>query len=261
MRTLFPEAQVSLFMATTMLWSCAAILLAAAASWFAYAAAQRNARDKTFEALQSIVVALEWELAFVRLWAQSKESPAYPQSKTELEYQNDDPSWMDPRGILRSFDHPGAENLTQSPYSRRLLTMSGDFSTLNYAILRFYSVYEEYRRYVSARSWLFDSVSAKSAQGTPGFTREENEFLRRVFEYNYKMHVELIGGDDSPEDQKCLHNVFRKASESLQSFKENLEREPRPKLFAVLHFVAATFVAAALVLMAQWARLRFSLPG
>lgn len=132
---------------------------------------------------------------------------------------------------------------------RYLEPIIGDFVALNYSIVRLFDYYNEYRRFVVSQPALRQATDRP--RDTPVFTWEEEWFLSRVFKYNYAIHVELIGGADSP-DEHCLHKAFRRAKRSLNLFASGLSPEPSPRWHWLLHGLAFIFLLAGAILILKW---------
>src|SRR5713226_3638414 len=109
------------------MWTSAAALIAVAAAWFTYAAAEGASRKQVYEALESIVTGLERELELIRLWAGSEDTPGYSKEKPPNQYRLEAPDWQLPSRVIFTFDYPTVKNLTQSRYVNLLRPILDDF--------------------------------------------------------------------------------------------------------------------------------------
>ena len=235
-------------------WGSVAQILGISAAWFAFVTERREARRRTFESVKDIITGLEAEMALISLWASGKpDNPGYRPIAAE-EYWKDERTraeWSDPERIIYPFDYPTVKSLTQSQHVRLLGPIIGEFVRLNYSIVRMFDFYAEYRRYVIARPALVDTVGPKLGKDGAEFSEEEKLFLASVFSYNYRIHVQYIGGKDS-EDPTCLYHAFRSAEGSLADFKKRLRQERAPRWHSVGHVVAGAGLLVATLLLYLW---------
>lgn len=235
-------------------WSSIATLWAAAAVWWTYYAADKASRLQHHAGLRSTLLGIGKELDLISLWAGPEEdTPGYLKSKHPNEYLRDNPDWRNPGRLIFTFDYPAVKGLTTSEYLTDLEKIIPDFVSLNYSVVRLFNFYEEYRRYVVSRPELYDSVMRKLS-GTPpqaDLTQPEIDFTLNVFQYNYRIHVDFIGGQDSI-DKGCLFKAFRKAKASLRAFDADLKRPEGPWWYWALHLLAAVFVLGGGILFLKW---------
>jgi len=235
---------------TATVWSAVAALWALAAAWFTYKASVNAGQQSTFKGLQNIITGVREELELISLWAgPDDDAPGYLDSKPREQWFNERGDWRSPERIIYTFEYPTVKSLSSSPYVRYLEPIIGDFVTLNYSIVRLFDYYEEYRQFVVSQPALRRAMDAPRRE--PVFTQEEEWFLSRVFEYNYVIHVKLVGGADSA-DERCLHKSFRRAKRSLHSFASRLAPESSPWWHWLVHGVAFIFLIAGVALILKW---------
>lgn len=235
-------------------WGSIAQILGISAAWFAFVTERREARFRTFESLRDIIIGIESELALISLWASGGPTNlGYRQAPPE-EYIKDPKTkeeWADPERIIYRFDYPTIKSITQSQHVRLLGPLIDGLVRLNYSIVRTFDFYEEYRKFVLARPTLTDQVVPKIHDVAVSFSGDEASFLSSVFSYNHRIHVQYIGGADSP-DPTCLYRAFRTASLAVDEFKRNLRPEASPRWYAGGSLAAWLSVILAVALLYMW---------
>lgn len=230
-----------------------AALTGTGAAWFTYFAAVRQSQKAHHEGLRNVLQGIRQELRLIELWAGKDESDGYLEAKSKKDYQRDHADWSDPGRLIWTFDYPTIKHLTQSQYARRMQPILDSFVIINYSIVRLYDAYQEYRAYVTSRSHMFDTVMEKVITSkTRSYTEEERIFLLSVFEYNYLMHVKLIGGRDS-KNSTCLYHAYRNAKKALEDFESKLKPEKLSRAFWIFHIVASMFLLLATLLFCDLA--------
>jgi hypothetical protein len=92
----------------------------------------------------------------------------------------------------------------------------------------------------------------EDAQGRPvAFLDEERAYVQRIGSMNAQIHLQLIGGDDSP-DPLCLHRTFCAARASVNAFEHSLQPPPFPLWYLVIHFTAIAAVIKGAILAIHW---------
>jgi len=234
------------------IWSSAATLIALTFAWVTFAVSAHESRRTRFEGLRNLVAGLEKELELIKLWAGSEEEgDGYLAAKKAEDYFKEQPDWSNPSRVIFKFDYPAIKNLTASQYVASLGSIIDAFVALNYSIVRLYNFYEEYREYVMARPELYDSVQPKfRVEGRPvGLTTSEHDFVMHTFDYNYRIHVNFIGGKDSP-DGNCLYKAYNRARSSLRAFSRQANKpDPAPRGYIAGYILAALFTLGAVFLL------------
>lgn len=238
---------------TASVWSAVAALWALAAVWFTYKASVNASRQNTFQGLQNTITGVREELELISLWAgPDDDAPGYLDSKPREQWFNERADWRSPERIIYTFEYPTVKSLSSSPYVRYLEPIIADFVTLNYSIVRLFDYYNEYRQFVISQPALRQAMDRPQPPNRlPSFTWEEEWFLSKTFEYNYAIHVKLIGGADSA-DERCLHKSFRRAKRSLRSFASQVKPEPSPWWHLLVHAAAVIFILGGLTLLLKW---------
>jgi hypothetical protein len=240
---------------------------AAAGAWFTYVASAVASRQQTYEGILNQIEGLEAELALVSEWASGGDGDqGYPR-KTRLELVREHPDWFNPSRAVFKFDTPTLNNLTNSQYASHLTPIVRPFVVLKHAIRRLFDNLERYQAFVFGDTAMYQSVLRKFAPAvtspttptnivtpqpaTVGLTEPEQVYANHIFMMNETVHQGLIGGADS-SDENCLYKAFRNARTALHNFKRGLKREPLPRWFLLLHFVAFTMAAIGCWQVVRW---------
>lgn len=244
---------------TASIWGAIATLLAVAFAWFAHVVAALESRKRLYRGVSNLLMGIQKEIELIGHWAgdDEKEDGYLPKSRAEY-FVEKLTSWGHPSRTIFHFDYPAIKNLTASEQVGFLAPIIEEFMKLNYSIGRLYDLYEESRQYAFSRPEQFNKVAAKVESlkkgevfSAGGLTAPENEYLQTIFSYNYKMHVELIGGKDS-KDSVCLFKTFNKAKYDLREFVRSLEKEPLPWLYRIGHALAVIIFLGAVILILDW---------
>jgi hypothetical protein len=188
---------------------------------------QQNRND--FEALKSIANGLRVELSIMRDWTATS-GRGYSASM-------DSPAdWSQPGRLIWRFDISAVSNLTRSPYVYRLGSMVESFARLNLSVSRLFQLYDEYRSFVNSDPGMFLQ------------SRVPPEHTRAIVNFNRSMHVDLIGGADSP-DPTCLYRAYGDADSALQTFEANLQRSRLPGWFWIGHLLGSLCVLSGCLML------------
>jgi hypothetical protein len=190
-------------------------------------------------------------LKVVNDWA-GGDGVGYPNEMDNV--QAEQPGWFVPSRLILSFQCPLIHGLTRSPYVRELQPIVADVVALSRSITRLFDCYGEYRTYATARPALYDSVNRKigSAQGGPvALTPEEQIYVGQVGSFNAQIHLQLIGGKESP-DSFCLHKTYCAARNSASILEKNLRPVAFPPWYWLLHVTAGAAVIKGLSLAGHW---------
>jgi hypothetical protein len=248
-------------------WAQIATMWAASGAWFTYVAAARASRQQTFEGILNLIQGLEAELALMSEWAAGDEANQGYVKKTRDKLTIEHTDWFNPSRAVFTFSTPALSNLTNSPYASHLTPIVGPFVMLNHSIRRLFENLDRYQAFVFGNTKLYQSVLPKFAPAaasltrpqqivTPhpskiGLTPEEQVYVNHIFMMNETIHQGLIGGADS-QDEICLYKAFRTARKALRDFKANLNREPLPAGFPVLHVVAVVMAVIGIWEVTRW---------
>lgn len=255
---------------STTFWASIATLGAASGAWFTYVAAELASRQRTYEAIRSLIEGLDEELALVSQWAGGEEGSQGYVQKSPAQLSQEHPDWFNPSRAIFKFSTPTLSNLTNSPYASYLTPVIKPLVMLNHSIRRLFDNIDRYEMFVFGDVEKYQSTLPKFAQNPPGWglapmptsiamphpsqiglTLEEQVYVNHIFMMNAQIHQGIIGGADST-DENCLYRSFRTARTALQKFKGELRRERLPRKFWVLHIVAG-----AMALMGVWQVLRW----
>jgi hypothetical protein len=211
--------------------AAAAALWALGFAWLTYFMSVLQKNEDEFQALKSIVNGLRVELELMGGWAGAG-GQGY--SKTLKVFPAD---WAEPSRLIWRFDTEAISQLTNSPFLYRLGDIVQPFTRLNFSVSRLFQFYGEYRRFVNSDPGI---TSSKPGDGT--------HYRAIVFEFNRKMHIELIGGVDS-DDPHCLYKAYNDATTALTKFSDGLSRRKSPWWFWFGHVCSVAFVVFGLFLL------------
>lgn len=207
-----------------------AALWALAFGWLTYVMSFRQQNNDEFQALKSIVERLMVELDDMRPWTGAG-GPGYSKN---MEVQQAPPDWSQPSRLIWKFGFDAIANLSNSPYLYRLHDIVGPFARLKFSISKLFQLYDEYRSFANSNPTLLTSA--------PGW------YQTQVLDFNFRMHVSLIGGADS-EDPTCLYRAYAAADSALRSFDAALSVRPSPWWFWIGHFIGVTCVGSGIWLL------------
>jgi len=232
-------------------WASIATLWGAAAAWFTYfGTVWRNRKDRD-AGVRTLLSGLNAELEVVNDWAGGNGS-GYPSEMEDV--RKEQPGWFVPSRLIFSFQCPIIHGLTQSPYLRELQPIVTDVVALSRSITRLFDFYGEYRAYATSHPALYDAVTTKIglAQGRPvPLTEQEQTYVSQIGSCNAQMHLQLIGGKDSP-DPLCLYKTYCAAKDSITSLERNLTPSAFPVWYWVLHLTAGAAIVKGLLLASHW---------
>jgi len=219
-------------------------LWALAFAWLTYwkAVVQKNQED--FLALTSIIAGLRVELELMKPWTGSG-------GKGYAKAMKPPDDWSQPGRLIWKFDIEAISSLTRSPYLYRLRSIIGPFARLNFSVSRLFQLYDEYRSFVNSDPGLAllhsgPLLPAQIAGGSPAYKI-------KVLDFNFQMHVNLIGGADS-NDPVCLYRTYDGAVSALDTFTAGLSVERCPQWFWIGHFLALVCFCAGILLLARLVR-------
>ena len=213
-------------------------LWAIAVAWLTYAMMTHNDNKKLFASLKSLASGVRSELDLMRSWAS-------PDGDGYLSTAPPDASWSVPTRIIHKFGYDTIKTLPSSPYVYYFDDVS-PFVRLAFSISKLFQYYDEYRTYALSRLDLYEAAP------TDPMTAEGQRYLAVIFEHNRRIHMELIGGKDTPEQLCCLYKTYKAAYAAMDSFSAGLQRPERlPWWFNVVHVIAVLcFVAGGWLLYA-----------
>jgi hypothetical protein len=227
-------------------WAAIATIIAAPGAWWTYYATAVASRNNTYEGIKNYLAGIEAELDLLSDWASGEEgSQGYLFSKSQKEYTMERRDWFDPSRQIFRVGIPLIESFTSSPYLNHMTELVRPLVKLGHSVRRLFDLHEELRDFSHSNPGFYETLMRKMQQQKNVYTEEENQFMNVVFGMNWKMHVLLIGGSDSP-DTNCLYKTFRNARTEIADFKSKLQPEPFPKWYFVLHLLSAilAFVGA-----------------
>jgi hypothetical protein len=233
-------------------WAGIATMGSAAGAWFTFVATAYKARRDTYEGIRNLLTGIRVELDFIKEWASGKEGdPGYvlPTDMAELVTQKQD-EWFNPSRYIFTFETPNLQHLTVSPYIRHLARLVQPLVKLSYSFHRLFDLHADYRAFVNGNPTLYASVFKKIKIKNP-LSIEEQDYLNVIFDFNLRMHRDLIGGEKS-RDSLCLYKAYRSAKEALDKFENELKPEPLPGWFWVLHIFAASLTIGCVLETLRW---------
>ena len=200
---------------STTFWSAVLTIWAAVGAWFTFVAAARASRKEAHAEIINLLAGIEAELDLVSLWASGGDTDnGYLQEHDKEKLTKDHPDWFNPSRQIFAFDTPSLQSFTASAQLRHLSDIVQPLVRLNYSIRRIFDLHSELRLFVNSHPELYDSVCKKLSKVPDVFTPEEKVYMNIVFDFNLRIHQQLIGGNDSTDDL-CLYKAFRTAKRSV----------------------------------------------
>lgn len=181
----------------------------------------------------------------MKFWSSSYSS-GYSQ-KMKLEEGPED--WSFPSRIIWEFPYDTIRSSPQSPYAYHLHSLMRPFLRLSFSISRFLQFYEEYREYVLSQPALYHQFKMRRLENDKRpLTPEQQQFSRVVRDFNHRIHVGTIGGEDSPEEE-CLYKAHRAAYAALNDSDRGLKVPELPRAFWIGHLMSALSFLSGLALV------------
>lgn len=227
---------------TSTIVAATAGLWALAFAWITYFMSTRQQRRDEFVAIKSVVQGLRVELELMKPWTGAG-GMGYSKNMTP---SNAPPDWSLPGRLIWKFDVEAVSTLSSSRYVYRLGELVAVFARLNFSISRLFQLYDEYRTYANNHP-LLEGVLIDEHTGNLG-PASNLIFQRVILNFNFEMHVKLIGGADS-DDPACLYRAYDAAVSALDKFDTELKEEMVPWWFWVGHVISAGCVTSGILLL------------
>ncbi len=230
--------------------AAAAGLWALVIAWWTYVESVRKHDQDIYDGLQSVLRGLRSELDFMKYWSGSY-SKGYPQ---KLKIEDLPPDWSYPTRLIWGFPYETVKSLPQSPYAFHMRELIDPFLKLSFSISKLLQYYAEYRQYVLGQPELYHFFKLRrlSDAKTP-LSPLQQECSDIARDFNYRLHVHCIGGEDSA-DEECLYRAHKRAFEALNAFERALPKPSLPKLFWLGHVFSFVLFFVGLYLIIQLAR-------
>jgi hypothetical protein len=228
-------------------WASVATSWSAAGAWAAFVGTLKASKQQTYDGVLNLISGIEAELTLIEPWA----SP-YPQSDSDEALAKKHTDWFNPSRQIFTFDTPTLNDLTSSSYVRYLAPVVPDFVRLNYSIRRLFDFIKIYQSFVYSDAELYSDVFISVTAGKRPVGRGLI-YSNVVFGMNKKIHIELIGGEDS-KDEDCLHKAFWRARKTLKHFKDHFQPERLPKWYWILHIAAGYLALNGIWQVTRWVR-------
>jgi hypothetical protein len=203
-------------------------------AWVTYVTSIVQQNKDEFQGLNSIVRGLRVELDLMEDWTKGPRGQGYSKTIAYDAALHDFPDWLRSDRMIWKFDIGAISNLTRSPYLYGLGKIVGPFTKLSFSVSRLFQLHDEYRSFVNSN---------------PALVTQPPDWAKaRILEFNFEMHVKLIGGTDS-DDPECLYRAYNAATSALDNFGNGLTRRKLPLWFWIGHLLAAAcFISGALLL-------------
>jgi hypothetical protein len=225
-------------------------LWALAMAWWTYVESVREHNQDIYDGLKSVLRGLRSELDFMKYWSGSY-STGYPQKQ---KIQDSPADWSYPSRLIWAFPYETIKGLPQSPYAFHMRELIGPFLKLSFSISKLLQFYAEYRKYILAQPELYHFFKLRklSDANTP-LSPQQKEYADIARDFNYRIHVGAIGGEDST-DEECLYKAHRRAFETLNTFEAALRKPSTPWLFWLGHAFSLLFFLIGLYLFVRLVR-------
>ncbi|MGI9100966.1 MAG: hypothetical protein ACR2IF_00850 [Terriglobales bacterium] len=236
-------------------WASIAAILAAPGAWFTYYRARTESQAQTHDRVLNWISGIEAELDLLSLWARAPQGDCgYLASIPKEQYTRLQKDWFNPSRQIFTVNLPLLQSFTSFSELSRLAPLVRPLVMLNHSVRRIFDLHSELREFAHAHPELYGNVERKLASRPVHFTPEEQVYANIIFGMNLRIHVELIGGEDSA-DEYCLYKAFRTARNAIQEFKTNLKSPAAPPWFALLHIASAGFILLGLWQVLRWLRI------
>jgi hypothetical protein len=213
--------------------AAAAALWGLALAWLTYVMSVRQKNQDEFLALKSIATGLRVDLELMRDWTGAG-GLGYSKNMTTAQAPTD---WSLPGRMIWKFGFEAFPKLLSSPYLYRVRDIVEPFARLSFSISRLFQLYDEYRTFVNSDPAVF------SLGATPA------TYTAAIFQFNFDMHVRLIGGADS-DDPACLYKCYEAANSALGIFENGLRSTALPRWFWIGHLASlAVFLSGVFLLV------------
>lgn len=210
-------------------------LWALAIAWWTYVATVHKQNQDWYDGLKSVLHGLRSELDFMKYWSGSY-SDGYPQDMKAESFPED---WSYPTRLIWGFPYDTIKSLPRSVYASQLKELVGPFLRLSFSVSKFLQFHSEYRLYVLSQPSLYHFFKLRRLDKTEGpLTNDQAEYAAIVRDFNYRLHVHAIGGQDSP-DPECLYKAHKCAFDALNAFESKAARPRPPKVFWLAHIFSA----------------------
>lgn len=217
-------------------------------AWLTYVMSVRQRYGDEFVTIKSIVQGLGVELELMKDWTTGPGGTGYSK---KMMHSDAPPAWSQPGRLIWEFDCEAVSTLSSSSYVYRLGDLVPAFARLNFSISRLFQLYDEYRTFVNNKPTLH-GVLLDEQVGATG--KKANEAFQNVIRnFNFDMHVNLIGGEDSG-DPMCLYKTYGSAAAALRSFDANLKEKAPPWWFWVGHMICAGCFGSGIFLLFRLCR-------
>jgi hypothetical protein len=233
---------VNNFVDASTIIAAAAGLWALSFAWLTYVMSIRQHNRDEFVAIKSLVQGLRVELDLIKPWLGFGEA-GYSKEMTLREAP---PDWSYPDRLIWKFDLSAVSTLPSSSYVYWLGDLVASFARLNFSISRLFQLYDEYRTYVNNNPTL-QGVLLNKQVGSSGAKANE-DFRNVILNFNFDMHVKLIGGDDSG-DPMCLYITYKAAASALREFDDKLKQEALPWWFYMGHAISVGCAVSGIFLL------------
>jgi hypothetical protein len=216
-------------------------------AWLTYVMSVRQHSQDEFVAIKSIVQGLGIELELMKDWTGAG-GPGFSKKMTPSDAP---PEWSQPGRLIWKFDCEAVSTLSSSGYVYRLGDLVAAFVRLNFSISRLFQLYDEYRTFVNNNPTLH-GVLLSGQVGSSG-AKANSAFQNVILNFNFDMHVKLIGGEDS-DDPMCLYKTYHAATSALRGFDTNLKEKAPPWTFWVGHMICAGCFGSGIFLLFRLCR-------
>jgi len=230
--------------------AAAAGLWALAIAWWTYVGSARKHNQDVYDGLQSVLRGLRSELDLMKYWSGSY-SKGYTQ---KLKTEDSPPDWSYPTRLKWGFPYETVKSLPQSPYAFHMRELIDPFLKLSFSISKLLQYYAEYRHYVLGQPDLHHFFRLrKLSDAKAPLSPLQKEYADIVRDFNYRLHVHSIGGEDSTDDE-CLYRTHKRAFEALNAFERALPKPSLPRLFWLGHAFSVVLTLVGLYLIVQLVR-------
>ncbi len=216
-------------------------------AWATYVGAVVQNNKNHFVGLKGVLKSLRSELEYIKPWT-GADGDGYSKAMRPQDYPAD---WSNPSRLIWTFECDSIHQFLRSPYLFHMEVLVAPLVRLNYSVSRLFQFYEEYRGYVISRPDLYDELQAPPRIPDLEGERRLRFFRLNVLDYNRRIHIDAIGGKDSP-DPTCLYKAYKDAYRALESFDQQLKPRSLPAWFRVIHILSVLAFFVGLVLLYQF---------
>jgi len=229
-------------------WSIGSIIISIA--WFIYIEGIVRVEEKKLDHKHDVQKQLKKEFDIIRESISSYPKKSIEKYKADERYRK----WYYPTRVVFTFDNVSLLKLINDG-GKEILSDNAikKFTDFMVAVANFQQLHEEMQQYAFNDHHLFTALFNKLEDEHKGkvvhFTAKEKELKDKTFEYNYKLHIDLIGDNSN---KRGLYYTFQQVKKALIKELNKPRVYQIPKHYIPVNIIAWMFLLLALVLIMSY---------